>query len=216
MRALIAFALACVCGIALADGVPLITPGQAIAADNPALQSWRGRPDYVKAHGVTVNRGAFGANVLTVTIDGTEHRFRLYAREPWGPALDERFSWEAIGARDPLWHLRAARRASSECDVFLSTNSYLTAWALRIPASVMVMDLVAWRPDSRPQRRAALIERATLPVAVTRAGAFQCISQATASELIERFPRVASRTHVVPLAADERFSPAAPALPPTS
>ena len=137
----------------------------------------------------------------------TPHRFVLYTRRPWGPPLDERFSWQTVPARDPLWHLRTARRANAECDVFLSTNSYLTAWALRVPTSVMVMDLVAWRPDSRPQRRAALIEKATLPVAVRRARAFQCISEATAADLVELFPRVAGRTHVVPLAADERFNP---------
>jgi glycosyltransferase involved in cell wall biosynthesis len=135
-----------------------------------------------------------------------EHQFVLYSREPWGPPLGERFSWRTIRARDPLWHLQTARRAGSDCDVFLSTNSYLTAWALRIPTSVMVMDLVAWRPHARPQRRAGIIERATLPIAARRAGALQCISQATASDLAGLFPRAAGRIHVVPLAADASFS----------
>src|SRR6476646_838685 len=66
----------------------------------------------------------------------------LYARERWqGARLDERFRWETITAAEPLWHLLAARRANRECDVFLSTNSYLTVWFLRIPAVPIVYDL---------------------------------------------------------------------------
>jgi glycosyltransferase involved in cell wall biosynthesis len=140
----------------------------------------------------------------------TPHRFVLYGRRRWGPPLDERFSWDVISAPDPVWHLRAARRANAGCDVYLSTNSYLTAAALRIPTAVIVHDLIAWRRDARPQRRAAAIERATLPLAVRRARVLQCDSEATASDLVERFPRAASKTRAVPLAADRRFSPDGP------
>ena len=45
--------------------------------------------------------------------------------------------------------MRAARAANRECDVFLSTNSYLTAWFLRIPAVPVVYDLVAVRRARR-------------------------------------------------------------------
>ena len=50
-----------------------------------------------------------------------------YARSRWEEPLDERFAWRLIAARDPWWHLLAARAASRECDVLLSSNSYLTA-----------------------------------------------------------------------------------------
>ncbi len=61
-------------------------------------------------------------------------RYLLYARARWQEQpLDTRFRWRLIGARDPLWHLRAARAANSECDVFLSSNSYLSTLFLRIP-----------------------------------------------------------------------------------
>ena len=76
------------------------------------------------------------------------HEVLLYARRASEPPPDARFRWELIGSGDPRWHLRTARHANRHCDVFLSTNSYLTAWALRIPTCVMVMDLVAWRPTS--------------------------------------------------------------------
>ena len=59
------------------------------------------------------------------------HRYVLYARKAWdGAELDERFAWRQIAARDPWWHLLTARAANRECDVFLSSNSYLTVWFL--------------------------------------------------------------------------------------
>jgi hypothetical protein len=57
-----------------ADGVPLITPGPAIQA-SPVLTELAKRPEFVKLHPIALNKGAFGANVLTVVIEGTEYRF---------------------------------------------------------------------------------------------------------------------------------------------
>jgi glycosyltransferase involved in cell wall biosynthesis len=134
---------------------------------------------------------------------GDGHRWLLYGRERWdGTGFEQR----PIASPDPLWHLRAARAASRECDAFLSTNSYLTSWFTRVPTAVVVYDFVAWVPGAQPQRRAALIERATIRVGVRRAAALLCISDATRRDLVERFPRAAPKAEVVPLAADARFA----------
>lgn len=140
------------------------------------------------------------------------HRFRLYCRQPWvdGPT-GGRFRWSPIGLRDPAWHAAAAARASASCDVYLSTNSYLTAWLLTIPSVVLVYDLVSFMPDASPQARAARIELATLGLAVRRATRLVCISQSTERDLLKHFPRAAGKTSVIPLAADPRFG--APASP---
>jgi glycosyltransferase involved in cell wall biosynthesis len=128
------------------------------------------------------------------------HRYVLYARTRWdGADLDERFSWRLIGARDPWWHLLSARSANAECDVFLSTNSYLTLWFLHIPGVPVVYDLTTFEPSMRPNRRSTLIERATLGHAVRRSAAIVAISQATADALAERFPRARALTTVAPL-----------------
>jgi glycosyltransferase involved in cell wall biosynthesis len=128
------------------------------------------------------------------------HRYILYARRPWqGEELDERFRWWLIGARDPWWHVLSARAANRECDVFLSSNSYLTTWLLRIPAVPIVYDLAAFAPSMRPNRRSTLIERATLGLAVRRSAAVLAISQATAEHLAERFPAARGKTVVAPL-----------------
>jgi glycosyltransferase involved in cell wall biosynthesis len=128
------------------------------------------------------------------------HRYVLYARETWAPEeLDERFRWHLIDAGDPWWHVRAARAANRECAVFLSSNSYLTAWFLRIPTVPIVYDLVTFEPGMRPNRRSQVIERLTLGHAVRRSAALLAISQATADALIAHFPAAASRTVVAPL-----------------
>jgi glycosyltransferase involved in cell wall biosynthesis len=129
--------------------------------------------------------------------EDNDHRYILYARRTWqDEALDERFRWRPIGARDPWWHLLAARAANRECDVFLSSNSYLTAWFLRIPCVPIVYDLTTFEPSMRPNRRSTVIERATLGLAVRRSAAFIAISQATADALAARHPLAAKRTTV--------------------
>jgi glycosyltransferase involved in cell wall biosynthesis len=147
-------------------------------------------------------------------------RYVLYAREEWAKdELDERFRWRLIGAREPWWHLLAARAANRECDVFLSSNSYLTVWFLRIPCVPIVYDMVAFEPSMRPNRRSAIIERLTLGPAIRRSAAMLAISQATADSLSARFPRAAGRTVVAPLgvtpALSDELDPAeATTLPP--
>jgi glycosyltransferase involved in cell wall biosynthesis len=128
------------------------------------------------------------------------HRYVLYAREVWPHEhLDERFEWRRINAHDPWWHVLTARAANRACDVFLSSNSYLTTWLLRIPAVPIVYDLAAFAPSMRPNRRSTLIERATLGLAVRRSAAVLTISQATAEHLAERFPAARGKTVVAPL-----------------
>ena len=127
-------------------------------------------------------------------------RFVLYARERWEAELPgDRFRWRLIAARDPVWHMRVARQASRECDVFLSTNSYLTVLFLRIPSVTIVYDLATFEPAMRPKRRSVLIERATLGSAVRRTSALVAISNTTRSALVERFPAAAAKTVVAPL-----------------
>jgi glycosyltransferase involved in cell wall biosynthesis len=137
-----------------------------------------------------------------------DHEYVLYARERWdGAQLDERFTWSLTRRPDVVWHLGVALRASARCDVFFSTNSYLTAWFTRVPTVLAVYDMVAWLDGASAQRRAAVIERLTLRPAVDRAAAVMAISEATRSDLVARYPSAAGKTTVVPLAADERFRP---------
>jgi alpha-1,3-rhamnosyl/mannosyltransferase len=97
--------------------------------------------------------------------------------------------------------VRAALAANRECGVFLSTNSYLTAWFTRIPCAVVVYDLITFKPEARPQRRASLIERATARPAIARADELLCISEWTREDLVERFPKAAGKSVAIPLAA---------------
>jgi len=143
---------------------------------------------------------------------GDPHGYVLYTRDVWDEPLDARFGWRTVALRDPLWHLRVAAAASRECDVLLSTNSYLTAWFARVPVAPMVFDMVAFDPALRPQRRSGLIERATLRPAVRRCAALIAISQATADDLVARYPAARGKTVVAPLAAAPALSAGSPAL----
>lgn len=140
-------------------------------------------------------------------------RYRLYARTRWDEALGDRFDWRLDPARDPWWNLRAARAASRECDAFLSTNSYLTAWFTRVPVVPVVYDLVSFDPALRPQRRSGLIERLTLPIAVRRSTELLAISRSTADDLAGRFPSAAGKISVTPLAAAPTLADPAASLP---
>lgn len=152
------------------------------------------------------------------------NRYVLYARQQWAdPALegapDGRFRWQLSGARNPFWHLLAARAASRECDVFLSANSYLTTWFASIPSVPIVFDLVTFEPAMQPNRVSAVIERIALPPAVRRASGFLAISHATADALTKRFPAAAGRTTVAllgvtPALADGLDGEEAATLPP--
>lgn len=127
------------------------------------------------------------------------HTYLCYARTPWEQGIDERFRWRLIPAPDPIWHWKAAASANRHCDVFLSSNSYLTVPLLGVPGVAIVYDLIPFDPAMLPKQRSVLIERLTLGAAVRRASRLLCISHATASALVERFPRAAARVSVVPL-----------------
>jgi glycosyltransferase involved in cell wall biosynthesis len=157
---------------------------------------------------VTAGRGRYVRELLRALAElpeARDDRFVLYTRERWQD-LDERFEWRTVGLPEPLWHVASAARASRECDVFLSTNSYLTAWFTRIPTAVVVYDLVPFVEGAQAQSRAARIERATIGPALRRAGALLCISEATRHDLLAHRPAVAARAHVTPLAADASFA----------
>jgi alpha-1,3-rhamnosyl/mannosyltransferase len=171
---------------------------------------------------VPAGRGRVLRELLRALAERSDERhrsYRLYTREVWtDAALDERFAWRRIAARDPWWHLKAALAANRECDVFLSTNSYLTIWFLRIPSVPIVYDLLAFEPAMRPNRRSAIIERLTLGPAARRSAGFIAISQTTADALASRFPSTAGRTVVAllgvrPVPADDLSPSEAVRLP---
>jgi glycosyltransferase involved in cell wall biosynthesis len=149
---------------------------------------------------VTAGRGRVVRELLRALAERDDpHRYRCYARAAWAEPLDARFGWELIGAPDPVWHARAALAANRECDVFLSSNSYLTVLLLRVPAATIVYDLVTFEPGMGANRRSVVSERLTLGAAVRRSRALVCISQATAEALLARFPGASGKVVVAPL-----------------
>jgi len=167
---------------------------------------------------VPAGRGRYVRELLRALLalpEAADTRLELWARTPWrDPALDgnPRVAWRLVGLPDPLWHLAVAARAGG--NAFLSTNSYLTAWATRVPTTVVVYDLVPFVPGAQAQSRAARIERATIRPALARAAALACISRATRDDLVARFPAAAAKACVIPLAADPALAAPPPPLDP--
>jgi glycosyltransferase involved in cell wall biosynthesis len=157
---------------------------------------------------VPAGRGRFVRELLAaLSRRDDDVRYELLCRTP-GPVqggLDDRFTWVALPEPDPLWHLHAARRASRTSDVLLSTNSYLTAWFTTVPTVIVVHDMVPFVLPEAAQRRAAIIERATIRPALRRTAALACVSHATERDLVRLFPQAAGRTQVIPHAAHPRF-----------
>jgi glycosyltransferase involved in cell wall biosynthesis len=151
---------------------------------------------------VTAGRGRVVRELLRALAARADdgHRYLLYARQRWqGAPLDERFRWHLIAAADPWWHLLSARAANRACSVFLSSNSYLTSWFLRIPTVTIVYDLVTFEPGMQPKGRSKVIERLTLAPAVRRSATLLAISNSTAESLRLHFPAAAGHTVVAPL-----------------
>lgn len=160
---------------------------------------------------VAAGRGRVVRELLRALAEREDpHEYRCYGRASWPEPLDARFRWELIRAPDPLWHARVAAAASRECDVFLSSNSYLTVPLLRVPAVTIVYDLVTFERGLGSNRRSILIERLTLGAAVRRSRALLCISRATADALEARFPQATTKAVVAPLGVSPML--AAPAV----
>lgn len=110
-----------------ADGVPLITPGPALPASNPVQELWKKQPQFVKLHPIVLNQAAFGANVVTVVIDGKELRFVGSMLPP--PALVMWRGYERGRARpvpEPAFiTLQKHNNGVIDGDVFLPPNRRL-------------------------------------------------------------------------------------------
>ncbi len=153
---------------------------------------------------VPAGRGRYVRELLAALARAEDdHEYVLLARTRWAAArLDARFRWRLRPARDPVWALWAAG-AARRADGVLATNSYLLR-ATPAPSVATVFDLVAFERELGAPA-GSLAERATLPLAVHRARALACISEATRDALVTRFPAAAPRARAVPLGVEGRF-----------
>ena len=170
-----------------------------------AIEAWA-------AAEVPAGRGRYVRELLRglAALDA-EHEYVLLCRRPWaGAELDARFRWVAVAVPGQRWLAGAARAvARRRPDAVLATTSYALCGLVRPPSAAVVYDLVAFDPAMRAPLGAQL-ERLTLPLAVRRARRLVCISEATRTALVDRFPAAAATAVAIPLAADPAFGAAAP------
>jgi glycosyltransferase involved in cell wall biosynthesis len=156
---------------------------------------------------VPAGRGRYVRELLrALAADDGCDAYVLGARTPWAEIGRDGFTWQTVTAPGPLWPLACGRALSTRSDAVLATGSFLMTAAITVPSATIVWDFVAFRRELAPPR-GALVERATLPIAVRRCRRLICISRATELELLHRFPKTQGRTVVATPAADQRFTP---------
>ncbi len=108
---------------------------------------------------------------------------------------------KGAGRRIPWLYRRLPAQVSAEhLDVFHFPN-YLGPSSLPVPKIVTVHDLSIYRFPSLAPIRRRLAHRWLLPASLRSAARIIVVSQATRTELVDRFPAVADRVRVVPEAA---------------
>ncbi len=137
-------------------------------------------------------------------------QFVFYAKKRFPLKTAKNVTWREVGGQSLLWHRNVAKQANRDCDVYLSTTSYVTPRWLKIPFAMVVYDMISFKDFAIPQRRAKAIERATLGPAVKKAARILTISEATAHDLVSLFPDAKGKITAMPLAADDRFKSAHP------
>ena len=137
--------------------------------------------------------------------DGT--RYRLYARDA-GAAGRRASRGRASRLPDPLWHLAAAGARAAPCDVFLSTNSYLTAWFTHgADRGRRLRPRAVRRPERGAGAGRAHRARDDPPGAAARRARCSCISEATGATSSTASPPRPGERHGRPAGRRRRASP---------
>jgi alpha-1,3-rhamnosyl/mannosyltransferase len=100
-----------------------------------------------------------------------------------------------------LWHLAVAHQVRREGGRYLSTDSLIVPTLLGRRATATVLDLAPVLHPQTQTRRTRLAYRLLLRAACRRVGAVVVPSEATRDDLVARYPFVAPRLHLAPLAA---------------
>ena len=90
------------------------------------------------------------------------------------------------------WHLRAAKFVKhSDTDLYISPTSFIVPSLLkkRIPYVPIIHDLIAFR-DEPHEKRAKFIEKLLINKAVMNAAHICTVSEATRSDLLQKFPHL--------------------------
>lgn len=134
-----------------------------------------------------------------------DNTFRFYVKTEPAIKFPDNVTVVPIGGKGPLWHKRVGDDINATADHFLSALSYLTPLFVTKPVTLVVYDLIAFNKLARPQRRAQLVERATLKRAVAKASRIVAISESTAGDLAARYPEAKAKTDLAYPGVDPAF-----------
>jgi glycosyltransferase involved in cell wall biosynthesis len=131
--------------------------------------------------------------------------FRFYVKVPPQREWPDNVTVVPISGKGPLWHKKVGNDINEYADHFLSALSYLTPQFVSKPVTLMVYDLIAFNKVAKPQKRAQLIEKATLKRAVAKAERIIAVSESTARDLAERYPEAQPKTDLAFPGVDSMF-----------
>lgn len=132
-------------------------------------------------------------------------RFRFYVKVPPSLEFPGNVTIVPVSGKGPLWHKKVGSDINEHADHFLSALSYLTPQFVNKPVTLVVYDLIAFNKLAKPQKRAQLIEKATLKRAVAKADRIVAISESTAKDLAERYPEAKGKTDLAYPGVDALF-----------
>jgi glycosyltransferase involved in cell wall biosynthesis len=132
--------------------------------------------------------------------EGSSVRFRLYARERYDGLPDHpQFEWRLLKGVRAGVRMRIGLLANSECDLFLSTGSYIPVIFTSVPSVLVVHDTVTFQYPRLAEPEALITERLFAPRALRNVTRVVCVSNATASSVQQLFPFAAGKTLVAHL-----------------
>jgi glycosyltransferase involved in cell wall biosynthesis len=137
------------------------------------------------------------------------HQFILYTdkKTDFDFVLPKNFSIRLVPQRGLWWHWQVARelKKSDEVQIYLSPASYIVPALVKDKCVLIVHDLVSRIFPQGHNKKAVLIERVTLRLALKKALQVTAISKNTERDLLKYYPFVKGKTGVAYLAAGPNY-----------
>lgn len=167
--------------------------------------------DVREAVGEKTGKGWYTAHIVAALLstDSTTH-FVLFTHKH--VALFEHFKnaeQEIVHGRGMLWHLRVRaaliKLAKTHHVTFFAPTSFIIPALLpkKIRCVITVHDMVAFLFPTHHNKKAIIIERVFLPMALRKAAAVITVSQSTKRDVLRFFPKIKAPIHVIYNAADQ-------------
>lgn len=174
--------------------------------------------DIKSALGDKTGKGVYSYNVIRELVSGLKgHQLIVYTPEVRDPLLNElnkesHVEIVPISAQGLIWHCKVYRDAlQRKIDVYFSPSSFIVPalfrWTRNAPATyITVHDLVALLYARTHNKKAVMIEKFTLGMALSSATHVFAVSQNTKKDIMQSFGTPSTKISITPNAVGEHFT----------